>query len=164
MSKIISNLPKFDENKLGQIFQNCCDVITQNKPEKYEAEMILDAIKVEWKKRSSSNSYSKKRPTVGMLGFLGYKVGQEGESKKRRHFILQFVINEQLPFVQSPMYVREWGDPKTKKRYLKTANVIKSFISKYTNFKQPGFEKALIEWEEDLEYLRKLYRDQFNKK
>ena len=164
MSKIISNLPNFDENKIAKIFQNCCDVISSEKPEKFEAELIVDAIKLEWKKRSLSGKSDRSRPNIGMLGFLGYKVGQEGETKKRRHFILKFVVNEQLPFVQSPMYVREWGEPKTKKRYLKTANVIKSFISKYTNYKQPGFEKALEEWKEDIEYLRTLYRDQFNKK
>ena len=40
-------------------------------------------------------------------------------------------------------------------------NVIKNFIDKYTNYKQSGFEKALIEWSEDIEYLKMLYRKQF---
>ena len=161
MTKIISNLPNFDEDKLAKIFQNCCVVISDDKPEKYEAESIIEAIKLEWKRRSTLSASSRTRPNIGMLGFLGYKVGQEGETKKKRQFILNYVVNEQLPFVQSPMYIKEWGDPKSKKRYLKTYNVIKNFIDKYTNYKQSGFEKALIEWSEDIQYLKMLYRKQF---
>jgi len=161
LSKIISNLPNLDLDQLAKIFLNCCDVISSDKSEKYEAELIIDAIKLEWKKKSRLIGTSRTRPSIGMLGFLGYKVGQEGETKKRRQFILNYVVNEQLPFIQSPMYVKEWGDPKTKKRYIKTANVIKSFISKYTNYNQSGYEKALLEWKEDIDYLRLLYSDQF---
>ena len=166
MLKIISNLPKFDDQKISNIFKNCCDIVSNNKSQSLEAEMIIEAIKNEWKKRLTmalSGKYKADRPEIGMLSYLGYHVGQEGESLKKRRFILDFIINEELPLVQSPSYTAEWGDPKTKKRYLKTYKVIQFFIDKYTNYKQQGYEKAIIEWNEDIDYLKKLYAVQFPK-
>ena len=60
-------------------------------------------------------------------------------------------------------FIQRMGDPKTKKRYLKTYKVIQFFIDKYTNYKKQGFEKAIIEWNEDIDYLKKLYAVQFPK-
>jgi hypothetical protein len=93
-----------------------------------------------------------------MLATLGYHVGSvSGERTSVRRKILSRVLEEQLPMVGSPAYTYEWGTPNSAKRYQKLVHVFESQINNPANHNKPNMEKAMIEWREDLEWVRKTY-------
>ena len=50
----------------------------------------------------------------GLLSYVGYRVGKtHGVSEKKRLVILDCVLFNQLPNVNSQSYMDEWGSPKT---------------------------------------------------
>lgn len=65
---------------------------------------------------------------------LGYHVGEAGgitESARRK--ILDFVMTERLPFFHSPIYVREWGEPRTAERFRKLEHFFEGMLNgRYT--------------------------------
>ena len=91
-----------------------------------------------------------------MLGFLGYHVGHQGEPKKRRRYLIDWIMSNDLPLVQSPAYLLEWDKPKSIKRYKKFHRVLQGLITSNENRKDiefRDFDKAIMEWKDDLEYL-----------
>jgi hypothetical protein len=71
------------------------------------------------------------------------------------------ILTRTIPLCQSPAYKIEWGPPNTKKRYNKLINVLQTLI--FVKRNEPGHERALIEWKEDMIYLRENHRDKFPK-
>ena len=92
---------------------------------------------------------------------MGYKVGKDGVSRQRREILLSNILTRPIPFCGSPAYMIEWGAPNSRKRYNKLTKVIQRLIIKNKNM--PGIEKTIIEWNEDLIYLKENYKNVFPK-
>lgn len=94
---------------------------------------------------------------VGLLSFIGYKVGQKGLDELERHTILAFIYKEQLPLVNSIEYMAEWGVPESGHRLKKIAESIAAFIRNTKRKKVKSYQQAIFDWKNDLEYLRQSY-------
>ena len=147
------------------MFINAIDTIANNKPLKQDAIKLLSAIKAEWKRRTELfklNKYKATKPKEGMLGFLGYHVGHFGEPKERRRYLIDFVMSEELPPVQSPAYLLEWDKPNSWGRYKKLQRVLQGMIlttQSRKDIEYKDFDKAIMEWKDDLEYFQKKWRN-----
>ena len=99
----------------------------------------------------NKNKYKAATPENGVLSVVGYKVGNEGEKTSIRRKLLDFIMTENLPPVGSPAYMAEWGEKMSKERYRKLHRVIRVLASSGKTL--GNMDKAVIEWEEDLDYL-----------
>jgi hypothetical protein len=95
--------------------------------------------------------------TNGLLGFVGYKVGNEGESTMVRLKILDCVFHNKLPKVESPEYMSEWGGVETSERLKKMAECIAAFVRNAKRRSDADMSIAIDEWESDLKYLYDKY-------
>lgn len=157
IERIIERIPQLNDNDLSTVFGNAADMIANScVPSKVaDAEAVFVALSQEWRRRleaASEGAYTCERPNVGMLATLGYHVGINGVANKKRRTFLDFIMEHHLPFVQSPAYVLEWGEPLTRTRYRKLTQTISHLIDTKTYV--DGNEKAVIEWTEDLVYLQ----------
>ena len=171
-NKFLEMLPTMDDSRLINIYKNCINAIAENKPNKEEAKNRLELIEKEWDRRLVL--YEKKeykrgyRPKVGMLAYLDYHVGEEGTKTTYRREILNRVFLGKLPFVQSKVYMKSWGESGSKERLRKLSYSLGYFIEgkkKGRGWAKDAsyYEKAIIEWQEDLDYLKSTYYDgQFN--
>ena len=148
------------EEELFILFTNCRNVLEDNaaRHRHQTAQEIITKIETEWDRRikeSESGNYRTTRPTKGMMSRLGYRVGEAGgitESARRK--ILDFVMTERLPFFHSPMYVREWGEPRTKERFQKLIHFFEGMLNgRYTG----DVDRAMDEWSQDLDYVKRTY-------
>jgi len=90
-----------------------------------------------------------------MLATLGYHVGHSGEKRPVRRAILDYLMTEQLPMVDNPVYVAEWGGPLSKQRLDKFCRTIEALIRQNKN--RPGMGLAVSDWQEDLVWVRAHY-------
>ncbi|WP_135444955.1 hypothetical protein [Vibrio tasmaniensis] len=98
-------------------------------------------------------------PQVGMLKGVGYSVGAKGLPIGKRHELLSNVMHQQLPYVISHTYRREWGEPSSTARLKKLANTIAS-LAKNSKRSPNNTLEAISDWEEDLRWLKEnYYRD-----
>ena len=151
--KVIQNIPNLDDNALSRLFVNAQKLLDKNE-ENFDARQVIDAIKSEWEIRLqffNQNKYKAATPENGVLSVVGYKVGNEGEKTSIRRKLLDFIMTENLPPVGSPAYMAEWGEKMSKERYRKLHRVIRVLASSGKTL--GNMDKAVIEWEEDLEYL-----------
>ena len=74
-----------------------------------------------------------------------------------RRQILHCVLFNELPRVNSPDYVEEWGVPRTDKRLKKMAESIASFARNAKRNNSTSMKYAIADWENDLSYLFKNY-------
>ncbi|MBI5945579.1 MAG: hypothetical protein HY864_14555 [Chloroflexi bacterium] len=100
----------------------------------------------------------------GLLSYVGYRVGQQGISKNTRLQILDCVFHKNLPRVDSPEYMEEWGDPKTAARLKKLAETLAALIrNAKRRANSNNLSEAISDWEADLKYLySKYYIDWFD--
>ena len=151
--KVLKNIPKLDDNALSRLFVNAQKLLDKNE-ENFDARQVIDAIKSEREIRLqlfNKNKYKAATPENGVLSMVGYKDGNEGEKTSIRRKLLDFIIIENLPPVGSPAYMAEWGEKMSKERYRKLHRVIRVLASSGKTL--GNMDKAVIEWEEDLEYL-----------
>ena len=136
---------------LLQRFLNAVSLIVREKQVE-DAKQLIAAIQEEWERRrnlgDAFNDFS--RPEMGMLGALGYHVGQtKGQPSRIRREILKFVLGQELPMVHSAAYTDEWGEPNSFKRYRKLVRFLENNIE--SNQTKPNMKLALKHWKEDLE-------------
>ena len=113
-------------------------------------------------KALSTNHFDYER---GVLSFLGYRVGYSGISKRKRHNILIYAFNGQLPSVVSSEYMEEWGKPKSGKRLKKMADAVATFARNAQRSEHRDMSEAVRQWVEDLAWLRsEFYDGKFDKK
>lgn len=159
MAGIVTNIPAMDDQDLLNLFNNATRMLS--KGVNVKAESVIVAIEGEWKKRldrARAGTYSTARPNDGMLATLGYRVGSvNGEKTLIRRQILKNLIERQLPMVSSPAYTDEWGTPNSSKRYEKLIRFLESQLSNPGNIDRSNMAKAMIEWQEDLEWVRKTF-------
>lgn len=99
-------------------------------------------------------------PQIGMMKFLGYSVGVNGETKITRQRILSDLFQKvNLPKVDSQAYVDEWGAPESGARLRKMAQSIASFCRGARRRDEYALSLAIDEWEEDLAWLKTTYYD-----
>jgi len=96
-------------------------------------------------------------PKKGILGFMSYKVGEQGINETSRHDILDYVYSQDLPNVNSIEYMKEWGVPRSSRRLMKMAQSIASFARNAKKRNDNKYELAISEWEADLDYLKCTY-------
>jgi hypothetical protein len=156
MSKIIEQIPEMREEQLLNLFKNACRLLAIG-PNK-QAESVISAVEREWSRRlelaRGCGSLFTPRPEKGMLATLGYHVGENGEKTPVRRRILAGVVEGALPLVDSPAYTAEWGSPNSHERYWKLTRFLEGQI---TNSAFANMEKAVIEWSEDLDWIRQKY-------
>ena len=157
--RIFEDIPTYTDEQLLTLFHNAMTMLEEGRQTE-NAQKVLNALKDEWRiraERAQERIIKPGAPKEGLLKKIGYKVGNEGASEKKRRELLDFIVSaDPLPFVWSPAYMAEWGPSKSKKRYAKLTTVIRSLA--FGNQNLPNIEKAIIEWETDLEYLSERWK------
>lgn len=92
----------------------------------------------------------------GLLRFVGYKVGINGEPSSIRKQILKCVLFNDIPKVNSLEYMQEWGVPRTSTRLKKMAESIASF-TRNAKRRTDNYQAAIDDWEADLQFLFENY-------
>jgi hypothetical protein len=145
------------DQQLLNLFGNATKQLVEGK-ELEKAENVLSAIESEWKARLDDVRIKPDRtgsPSVGMLATLGYRVGaKNGETKAARRRILKHVLERVLPLVDSLEYTMQWGLPNSVKRYSKLVQFLQSQL---TNPANSEHGRAVLEWNEDLDWVQHTY-------
>ena len=130
-----------------------------NKLKKIEFETVVSLIKQEWMNRrlEEEDGPSSGVPAEGMMSTMGYRVGDtQGIKQEYRIMIIIDVLEGPLPFVESPSYMREWGEDGSLDRY----NKLKRFLNGEINSPlQKNHYRAISEWKEDLKWLENNGKD-----
>lgn len=152
---IATKVPGFDDNQLLKLLTNALERLSDEKKGPAARE-IVNAIKHEWSVRLArfrEGTYSCTTPHDGMLSALGYHVGNhKGVATHHRRRILAYVLSGELPPVQSPAYMAEWGAPGSPRRLKKLKNVLRGLIESHQR-NPHDYEKAISEWQQDLEFV-----------
>ena len=141
---------------------------------KEEAQKILDAIETSWLIRAAGPRdgwfpwpTTEAHPGLGTLGpnqwlemgllsFLGYHVGANGEAESVRRLILQrLLFLKVLPPVFPAWYLRQWGEVESAERLKKTADTIASLVRNNRRMADPSRDLAIEHWCCDLTYLHR---------
>jgi hypothetical protein len=100
-----------------------------------------------------------KAPTIGILRYLGHRVGESGLPAHSRQEVLEHAFTSNLPRINSAAYMKQWGNPRSQERLRKIANSLAAFCQLQ---KRRGNAIAASDYEEDLEWLRrKFYTGRF---
>ncbi|PPR61306.1 MAG: hypothetical protein CFH08_02222 [Alphaproteobacteria bacterium MarineAlpha3_Bin7] len=155
---ILNKIPSMNDNNLLKLYKNGIRAIEKS-PTNSQAREVINAIQAEWAKRleaAKRGAYKANTPNIGMLKSLGYSVGNEGVKTSIRRTILDDIMTINLPIVGSPAYTLEWGEPNSRQRYNKLVRTIQSLIVGAR--KDIAIEKAVIEWSEDLDYIKSKFK------
>lgn len=100
---------------------------------------------------------------LGMLLYLGYSVGKYAAlTQERRQTLLLRAFAMNLPPLNGPAYLREWGAPGSPSRLRKMAVSIAALTKNAKRRRQMNMQTAISHWEADLRFLRKrLYVGKF---
>jgi len=122
-----------------------------NQLKKIEIETVILLIKQEWMRRLEEDGLSSGAPAEGIMSTMGYRVGDtQGIKQEYRTMIMIEILKGPLPFVESPSYMREWGEDGSLDRY----NKLKRFLNGEINSPlQKNNYRAILEWKEDLIWL-----------
>jgi hypothetical protein len=94
----------------------------------------------------------------GMLGFLGYHVGETQPTPLgMRWCILEYAFECNLPPLNDRAYYLEWGNPRTSQRLNKLANTLAGLTRNAKRRDAVSCAKAIDDWEHDLVLLRDRY-------
>ncbi len=99
----------------------------------------------------------------GVLKFLGYTTGINGQNQWNRMKSLRYAYEGKLPRVQSDDYIAEFGDPQSAERLMKMANSLATFAKNAAKKKGQANEQAISQWQDDLAWLKETYYDQNRK-
>lgn len=131
-----------------------------NQLKKVDIETVVSLIKQEWMRRLEEDGLSSGAPAEGMMSTMGYRVGDtQGIKQEYRIIIMIEILKGPLPFVESPSYMREWGNDGSLDRY----NKLKRFLNGEINSPlQRNNYRAIAEWKEDLKWLEDNGEDYIN--
>ena len=83
----------------------------------------------------------------GILSYVGYKVGYDGEETICRQKILDCIFHNVLPNVDSKDYMKEWGSPKSACRLQKLAESIAAFTRNAKRNYTADYSQAIKHWQ-----------------
>ncbi|WP_052183095.1 hypothetical protein [Rhizobium sp. YS-1r] len=178
VQRLVKTLPDQDPYKLLSMWKNAVR-ITGDKSQTHrhqEAAVLATAISKEWGRRAKTladDAYFR-WPTTdapggrrkeqyrdlrheGMLKYLDYKVGKEGEHSSYRHALLSRIFENALPPVFDRLYMEEWGPNASSIRLHKMAHCLASFAKNFKYQNNDKYDEAIRHWEQDLEYLHDRY-------
>jgi hypothetical protein len=93
----------------------------------------------------------------GMLRYLEYQVGKNGEHSSYRQALLSRIFESALPPVFDRVYMAEWGANSTSIRLHKMAHCLATFARNFKYQDDDRFDEAIRHWEADLEFLHDKY-------
>jgi hypothetical protein len=94
----------------------------------------------------------------GMLGFLGYHVGQmQPTPRDVRQCILEYTFECHLPPLNDLDYYFGWGEPLTPQRLKKLADTLAALTRNAKRRDVTSYATAIDDWEDDLALLRNRY-------
>lgn len=93
----------------------------------------------------------------GLLGIMGYRVGQNGLSEFQRRDLLSAIYEESLVQCGSPDYMAQWGNNSTSTRLQKLANCLATFTRNAKRRHLVSLTKSVQNWEDDLSFLKKSF-------
>jgi hypothetical protein len=82
---------------------------------------------------------------------MGYTVGMNGLSEKRRRKILENAYLGEIPWVDPPSYMHEWGRARTRRRLWRMAHHLVWLIRKASG--KDNMDEAISDWKSDLDWL-----------
>jgi hypothetical protein len=122
-----------------------------NELKKTDIKIIIELIKEEWMNRLNDSSESSGAPSEGVMSTMGYRVGDtQGIKQEYRILIMIEILKGPLPFVDSPQYMREWGENASIERYAKMKRFL---IGEINSPLQRNNYRAITEWKDDLSWL-----------
>jgi hypothetical protein len=98
-------------------------------------------------------------PEEGLLSYLGYHVGERGLPTAERRAILDSVYLQAVPTVNNPVYMADWGSPRSSLRLQKIAESLAAFCRNKKRSDRSYSSVAVADWESDLAYLKQKYYD-----
>lgn len=176
--RLVKSLPELDPYRLLSMWKNAVRIM-DDKSKKHlhgDADKMVMAISREWDRRAktlSDDAYFKWPTTEapggrrngqyrdlrheGMLKYLEYKVGKDGEHSSYRHALLSRIFENALPPVFDRLYMAEWGPNGSSIRLHKMAHCLASFSKNLKHQDNDKYDEAIKHWEQDLEYLHDRY-------
>lgn len=94
---------------------------------------------------------------ASVLAVMGYRTGWSAPAAEGRREVLKAAFEGRLPFVESKVYMTEWGRAKSAKRLKKMADSLASTVRRQKLNKTRDLSLAIEEREADLEWLRETY-------
>jgi len=165
-------LAKMSLPELIQMWRNCQAVLSDPSCEsQYPAALARKAeILAEWQHRSERMEGYFRWPATktergvqgintgtwyehGLLAAVGYHVGANAVPLRLRQRILREVFEDELPPVNSPAYMAQWGRSGTPARLEKLANTIASMARHEQNRMDRSLDRAVRDREADLQFL-----------
>ena len=116
----------------------------------------------DWRKRGSKGTSTSDQPTVEIspLGEMGYSVRADGPSENERRRLLSRAFRGPIPWVESAMYMAEWGKPGSSERLRRIKTHLDSMID--SKFGQESMAAAVQKWQHDRSWLRaEFYRGHY---
>ena len=101
----------------------------------------------------------------GLLKHLGYSVDKGSYAaniralKLKRAFEATFVSGKES---SNQDYLDEFGEPRSKERFLKIHDILESFIVKYQNNLSEGWRSCVKKWNDDLDWFIEEYAESVN--
>lgn len=97
-------------------------------------------------------------PKQGLLSYMGYQVGvNAARAEKRRQILAQVFDAKDLPKVDSPEYMRQWGGCRSSQRLYKMSHSIASFARNAIRNDPDRLAIAIRHWTDDLDWLKRTY-------
>lgn len=178
VQRLVKSLPSRDPYSLLCMWKNAVRK-SDDASQKHlhgDAAIMVSAISKEWDRRAKSltDDFYFKWPTSeapggrrsgqyrdlrheGMLKYLEYKVGKDGEHSSYRHALLTRIFENALPPVFDRLYMAEWGPNGSSIRLHKMAYCLASFAKNFKYQANDKYDEAIKHWEQDLAYLHDRY-------
>lgn len=175
MAAILEKIPSMKMGETVSLWQNAIRILANPKKSGTQklANQVIEAIGAEWDRRRSKGTFAGDNfswPSTeadfgsgglntegwvkeGVLKYMGYKVGNDGESQPIREHILSQVFLGALPPVSSLAYMDEWSRPQSAARLQKLAETIAALTRNAKRERVFKKRDAVRDWENDLKYL-----------
>ena len=160
MDKFLARLSTMPDLELAEMYKNCVRAIVENTRFAAAAEEKIGYINAEFRKRralADSGHIFIEMPDVGMLSTIGYRVGNGGERESLRRKLLDHVMTAELPLVDSLVYTRQWGEPRSSKRLWKLLRTLEGLAAGAEGRASQAL--ACTHWREDRDYVESTWRD-----
>lgn len=175
MSKVLESIPGMRIQETVKLWRNALRILADSSKRGQHglARRVVEAIGAEWQRRRKNPLSPDEMfawPTTvagrgrgdldaedwikeGVLKYLGYKVGSDGEVQGMRERILAEVFGGPIPPVFPKQYLDEWGNPASVLRLRKMAETIAAMARNGKRRRDALMDAAVRDWEVDLEFL-----------